>query len=69
MEQYHQLMATGLACMETVLKRFRLQPRQEALLTLQYASLMFAETESWAHMEAVLSKGVSMIEKCGNAFS
>ncbi|KAF2432223.1 hypothetical protein EJ08DRAFT_695676 [Tothia fuscella] len=63
MDQYRQLMATGLACMEAVLKKFRLKPREEGELSLQYASLMFAETESWSHMEGVLSKGITHCER------
>lgn len=35
--QRHKLMATGLGCMDTVLRDFNLLPRDEAKLRLTYA--------------------------------
>ncbi|KAF2731440.1 hypothetical protein EJ04DRAFT_498769 [Polyplosphaeria fusca] len=61
--QYYQLMATGLSCMETVLKRFNQNPRDEARLTLRYASLLVEETENTAEIDAVLAKGIALCER------
>lgn len=75
-ERYYKLMATGLGCMESVLKvgykcitrramlsklqNFRLHPRMEATLRLRYAELLSDETENYMEAETVLSKGVRL---------
>lgn len=61
--QYHKLMATGMGCMETVLKNWRLHPRPEATLRFRYASLLYEETENTMAMETVLSKGIALCER------
>ena len=63
LEQYHQLIATGLSCMEIVLRKFRLHPRMESTLSLRYATLLFEETENTAEAEAILSKGITLCER------
>ncbi|TLD32108.1 75k gamma secalin [Venturia nashicola] len=61
-DEYHRLIATGLGCMESALINFRLLPRDEALLTLQYANLLFNETENYDLAEEKLSKAIAL---CG----
>jgi hypothetical protein len=63
MEEYHALIATGLSCLETVLQTGKLLPRQEALVRLRYAAVLFEETENYAEAETALSKGISLCEK------
>ena len=60
---YYQLMATGLGCLDAVLKRFKLHPRKEAKLRLRYATLLHEETENLEEAEKVLSKGIQLSEK------
>ncbi|KAF2397196.1 hypothetical protein EJ06DRAFT_559312 [Trichodelitschia bisporula] len=63
MEEYYKLIATALGCIESVLKNFRLPPREEACLTLKYANIMFAETENYTEMETLLSKGITLCHR------
>ncbi|KAK2764903.1 hypothetical protein FQN54_008600 [Arachnomyces sp. PD_36] len=65
MEEYYKLVATGLGCLEAVLKNWRLQPRREALVRLQYARILFEETENDSEAEAALSKGIDLCERNG----
>ena len=65
--QYHKLMSTAMACMDTVLRDFNMPPRDEAKLRLRYASLMIEETDVEAtdvssRIEEILSKQISL---CG----
>ncbi|KAL9075062.1 MAG: hypothetical protein Q9157_004153 [Trypethelium eluteriae] len=61
--EYYQLMATGLGCMDSVLKNFKLHPREEAKLRLRYATLLHEETVNPEETEKVLSKGIQLSEK------
>lgn len=61
-QRYQQLMATAMGCMDTVLKDFNLQPRDEAKLRLRYASLLIEETNNATDIEEILSKQISL---CG----
>jgi hypothetical protein len=63
-EQYQKLMATGLGCMDTVLRDFNLLPRDEAKLRLRYASLLVEETENTAEIDEVLAKQISLCGRC-----
>ncbi|EON61650.1 hypothetical protein W97_00866 [Coniosporium apollinis CBS 100218] len=63
MEAYYKLIATGLGCMESVLKNWRLHPRMEAELRLRYAGLLHQETENSAQTESVLSKGITLCDR------
>lgn len=58
-EQYYRLMAMGLSCMDSVLRKFHLAPRREAELRLRYANLLIEETDNDMEIEQTLSKGVS----------
>lgn len=62
-KRYYKLLATGLTCMEALLKKFKLAPRQEAILRLRYASLLFAETDNYRVAEEALSKGVALCQR------
>ncbi|KAE9978952.1 hypothetical protein EG328_001160 [Venturia inaequalis] len=62
-DEYHRLIATGLGCMESALVNFRLLPRDEALLTLQYANLLFNETENYDVAEEKLSKAIALCDR------
>ncbi|GFF57670.1 MAU2 chromatid cohesion factor homolog [Aspergillus udagawae] len=61
-EEYYKLVATGLGCLEAVLKNWRLQPRMEALVRLRYARILFEETENDLEAETALSKGNRMLD-------
>jgi hypothetical protein len=63
-QQYHRLMATGLGCMDTVLRDFNLLPRDEAKLRLRYASLLVEETDNTTVIDEVLSKQISLCGRC-----
>ncbi|KAJ5127596.1 hypothetical protein N7448_008375 [Penicillium atrosanguineum] len=62
-EGYYKLVATGLGCLEAVLKNWRLQPRKEALVRLRYARILFEETENDLEAETALSKGIDLCER------
>jgi hypothetical protein len=63
-EEYQKLIATGLACLETVLNRnHKLQPRVEAKLLLRYASILCEETTNTMEAETALTKGITLCEK------
>ncbi|PGH04713.1 hypothetical protein GX51_03380 [Blastomyces parvus] len=61
-DEYYKLIATGLACLEVVLKTWKLPPRTEALVRLRYARILYEETENGSEAEAALSKGVDLCE-------
>ncbi|PYH48243.1 uncharacterized protein BP01DRAFT_371812 [Aspergillus saccharolyticus JOP 1030-1] len=63
MEEYYKLVATGLGCLEAVLKNWRLQPRVEALVRLRYARILFEETDNDLEAETALSKGIDLCER------
>ncbi|KAL9112711.1 MAG: hypothetical protein Q9227_003014 [Pyrenula ochraceoflavens] len=62
--EYYRLIATALACIESLLQKasdvqqhWRLQPLLEAKLRLRYARLLYEETENLLEAETVLTKG------------
>ncbi|KAL2815920.1 cohesin loading factor-domain-containing protein [Aspergillus granulosus] len=63
LEEYYRLVATGLGCLEAVLKNWRLQPRVEALVRLRYARILFEETNNDLEAETALSKGIDLCER------
>ncbi|RDW83954.1 uncharacterized protein DSM5745_04280 [Aspergillus mulundensis] len=63
LEEYYRLVATGLGCLEAVLKNWRLQPRVEALVRLRYARVLFEETDNDLEAETALSKGINLCER------
>ncbi|KAJ5205516.1 Tetratricopeptide-like helical [Penicillium cf. griseofulvum] len=62
-EEYYKLVATGLGCLEAVLKNWRLQPRKEALVRLRYARTLFEETDNDIEAETALCKGIDLCER------
>jgi len=64
-EAYGGLIATGLGCLDTALKRVKLQPRIEANIRLRYAGVLFEETENSMEAETALSKGIALCERVG----
>lgn len=47
LEEYHELVATGIACLESVLKNYRHpDARREARIRLRLATLLIEETEN-----------------------
>jgi Cohesin loading factor len=68
-EAYETLIATGLGCLDTALKRVKLQPRMEANVRLRYAGVLFEETENSMEAETTLSKGIALCERvCSCSF-
>jgi len=62
-ESYESLVATGLGCLDTVLKRMRISPRLEANIRLRYAGVLFEETENSMEAETTLTKGISLCDR------
>ncbi|RMD43493.1 hypothetical protein DV735_g1616, partial [Chaetothyriales sp. CBS 134920] len=62
-EEFYQLTATGLACIESVLINFHLDPLREAQLSLRYAQVLFDETENHDDAERVLTKAIEICER------
>jgi hypothetical protein len=61
---YHQLIATALGCLESLIKNYRLRDaRKEARVRLRFASLLFEETEETVAAEECLSKGITFCER------
>ena len=62
---FYKLIATGLGCLEVVLKQWRstLQPAVEAAVRLRYASILYKETDNVSEAEEVLSKGIAQCDK------
>lgn len=63
LQQYYKLMATGMACMDAVLKNFSMLPRDEARLRLRYASLLVEETDNTTEIDDVLSKQITLCKR------
>ena len=63
MQSYYKMMATGLGCLEAVLKHFKLQPEIEATVRLRYAAILFEETENIMEAEEALSKGIVLCDR------
>ncbi|XPS90631.1 hypothetical protein M3J09_000069 [Ascochyta lentis] len=62
-QQYYKLMSTAMGCMDTVLRNYNMQPRDEAKLRLRYASLLIEETDN-TEIDEILSKGISLCARC-----
>ncbi|KAL9041029.1 MAG: hypothetical protein Q9180_001545 [Flavoplaca navasiana] len=63
MRHYYKLVATGLSCLEVVLKRFKLQPQMEANVRLRYASVLYDETKNMREAEQTLSEGIKLCDR------
>ncbi|RDW70185.1 hypothetical protein BP5796_08582 [Coleophoma crateriformis] len=63
-EQYHKLIATGLGCLETAMKRLKLSPRDEANVILRFAGILYQEdTDNFMDAELALTKGIAISER------
>ncbi|KAE8446148.1 hypothetical protein EG329_012521 [Mollisiaceae sp. DMI_Dod_QoI] len=60
---YEKLIATGLGCLDTALKRVRLAPRLEANIRLRFAAVLLEETDNFMEGETALSKGITLCER------
>ena len=63
MQSYYKTMATGLGCLEAVLKHFKMQPEREAVVRLRYATILFEETENTMEAEEALGKGIVLCDR------
>lgn len=64
LDQYHKLIASGLGCMESVLRNFKFpSPTMEARLVHRYCTLLFDETENDDVAHEMLTRTVKMCER------
>ncbi|KXT13747.1 hypothetical protein AC579_10083 [Pseudocercospora musae] len=64
LEKYQNLLATGMSCLDTVLKNYAIpDKRKEARVRLRLASLLFEETDNDWEAEDTLSKGIPVCER------
>jgi Cohesin loading factor len=63
LDEYQKLVATGLGCLEVVLRKMRLAPKLEARIRLRYAGVLFDETENYMEAETALSHGILLCEQ------
>lgn len=63
LDEYHKLIAMGLALLESALKNTKLAPRDEAKVRLRYAGVLYEETNNSMEAETALSKGISLCER------
>ncbi|KAK0661753.1 hypothetical protein DIS24_g2348 [Lasiodiplodia hormozganensis] len=62
-DKYYKLMSTALGCLEAAIKESRMNPRQEAMTILRYATLLHEETDNNFQTEEYLSRGISLCER------
>ncbi|KAK7416563.1 hypothetical protein QQZ08_011961 [Neonectria magnoliae] len=62
-DEYQNMITTGLACLEASLQTRRLSPRQEARMRLRYAAVLLEETENLMEAETALTKGITLCDK------
>ena len=62
-KEYYQLVSTALGCMEVALKNFKLSPLREAQLSLQYAQVLYDETNNLDEAETTLTKAIDLCDK------
>lgn len=60
---YYGLVATALACLESVLAKCKLQPGIEVTVRLRYATVLFEETENAMEAEEALNKGIAIADR------
>ncbi|KAF2155872.1 hypothetical protein K461DRAFT_290851 [Myriangium duriaei CBS 260.36] len=64
LSKYHELMTSGLTCLDSAVNNWKISdPRGEAHLRLQYATLLLEETDNDDTALAVLSKGITVCER------
>ncbi|KIW56670.1 hypothetical protein PV05_05310 [Exophiala xenobiotica] len=62
-EEYYNLIATALGCLESVLNNFKLPPLREAQVSLHYARILYEETENCDEAETRLTKSIELCER------
>ena len=62
-EEYYNLLATGLGCIEAVLLKCKLQPGQEAAVRLYHGRILYEETEDLNEAEETLCKGIAIADR------
>lgn len=62
-QAYYKLIATGLGCLEAVLRHFKLVPERECNVRLRYATILYEETDNTMEAEEALSKGISLADR------
>ncbi|KIX10602.1 uncharacterized protein Z518_01686 [Rhinocladiella mackenziei CBS 650.93] len=62
-DEYYNLVATALACLESVLSNFKLPPLREAQVSLRYAQTLYEETENYDEAETTLTKSIELCER------
>ncbi|KAG9232471.1 cohesin loading factor [Amylocarpus encephaloides] len=62
-DSYERLIATGLTCLDSVLKNGKMAPRLEANVRLRYAGVLHEETTNTTEAETVLGKGIGICER------
>ena len=60
---YSRLIALGLGCLDTALKRVKLGFREEANIRLRYATVLYEETQNSMEADTTLSKGIALCER------
>ncbi|KAI4109878.1 MAG: hypothetical protein LQ345_007053, partial [Seirophora villosa] len=63
LRHYYKLVAAGLACLEAVIKKSKLQPQMEANVRLRYAAVLYEETENVLEAEQCLSDGIKLCDR------
>jgi len=65
--RYYKLIGMGLSCLETVLNQRTwtgsMPPRQEAMLRIRYATLLYEETDNDQELEQLLTKSITFCER------
>lgn len=62
-EDYHQLVAIALGCIDVALRNFKLSPLREAQVSLKYAQLLYDETDNLNHAEFILTKSIELCDR------
>jgi len=62
-DEYHELVALALGCLESALGNLKLQPLREAQASLRYAQLLYEETENFDEAETQLTKAIELCER------
>ncbi|KAK5061453.1 hypothetical protein LTR84_007996 [Exophiala bonariae] len=62
-DEYQELVALALGCLESALSNLKLQPLKEAQTSLRYAQVLYEETENYDEAETQLSKAIELCER------
>ena len=66
-ERYYKLIGMGLSCLETVLNQKTwtgsMPPRQEAMIRIRYATLLYEETDNDDELGQLLTKSITFCER------